>query len=356
MEAASTAAIEILFESLDPALFLPGIAGAAQGAPTHSFGPIKTFSDNTGLTLSAISDRRFMAWIAASLMPLAGRRVLEVGSGTGYLAYALAQLTGCEGSVDGCEIIEELAEASMRNPLILSTPSITMHSGDFVDVVPRLGLFDVVVATSAMSSIHPTLLSAFDASSGLISLPIEIQGGGDCYTIFRRNGAMLQSMGAMLSVSVPTTGRYSSDPAWLIPVDRVLPEFDLSRAVVLVRDSQLGHPVYGTLALRSYLQAHEPLFIAVNLMGDSESFVQQSAFGLIDQESGSCCLQRADQLILNGPQGLMLAERFIAHVLAWETDGRPSLANYKYQLPIPHQAAVSFASAILARACNWKRS
>ena len=315
-------------EALDPAPFLLGVNADAQPTGKSSQDPIGPYADRTGLTLSAISDRRFMAWIVTSLMPLTGRRVLEVGTGTGYLAYALVQLTGDKGSVDGCEIIEELFDASVRNPLIRSTPSLTLHLGDFVEVVPKLGQFDVVIATSAMSSIHPALLSACNPDGGMIALPIEIQGGGDCYTIFRREAAMLRTVDAMLSVSVPTMGSYSQEPAWLVPIDRMLPNFDKSKAVCVIRESRLGHPVYGTLALRSFLQAQEPLFAAVSLTDGDEPFVQRAAFGLVDKVTASFCLQQADQLILYGARGLALAERLASRIQDWEGEGQPSLAVF----------------------------
>jgi protein-L-isoaspartate O-methyltransferase len=346
--------IDHLFQTLDPALFLRGRAARTKRFSDLSRAPIRTYVDETGLTLSAISDRGFMAWIVASLMPLAGRRVLEVGTGTGYLAYALAQFTGETGTVAGCEIIRELFDASVRNPLICSVPRISLYLGDFVNVVPKLGLFDVVVATSAMSSIHPVLLRACNPDGGLIGLPIEIQGGGDCFTIFRREGVTIRPIAAMLSISVPTTGKYTEDPAWLTPIDRILPDIDLSRALCIKRENSLGHPVYGTLGLRSFLQAHEPLFAAVSLAGDNEPFVERAAFGIINQDSGSFCLQWADQWIVFGQCGLALAEQLTWRIQAWEADGKPSLADFRYQLSATEKG-VSFGPAILERAGNWQR-
>ncbi len=350
----ATPEIDQLFRTLDPALFLPDTTALRGNPNSPSQAPIRTYADETGLTLSAISDRRFMAWIVASLMPLAGRRVLEVGTGTGYLAYALAQFTGENGAIEGCEIIRDLFDASVRNPLICAMPRITLHAGDFVEVVPRLGQFDVVIATSAMSSIHPTLFRACNPDGGLIGLPIEIQGGGDCFTIFRREGDVVRAIDAMLSISVPTTGQYSDDPAWLTPIDRILPEGDLSGALYLTRENPLGHPVYGTLALRSFLQAHDSLFTAVSLASDDKPFIERAAFGLIDRESASFCLQRADQWILLGPRGLALAEQLTSRIRAWEADGKPSFADFRCLLPATDRG-ISFAPAVLERALGWHR-
>jgi len=344
-----------LFETLDPALFLLGAAAGAERRDENVHSPIRTYADETGLTLSAISDRRFLAWIVSSLMPLTGRRVLEIGAGTGYLAYALAQFTGEGGSVHGCEIIRDLFDASACNPLIRSTSTINLHAGDFVDVVPKLGEFDVVIATSAMSSIHPAMLCACKSDGGLIALPIEVPGGGDCFTIFRREADTVRSIEALLSVSVPTTGRYSEDPAWLIPIDRILPDFDHCDVTCVTRESRLGHPVYGTLALRSFLQAHEPLFAAVSLAGDNVPFLQRAAFGLIDEENASFCLQLADEMLLYGVRGLALAEQLTSRIRAWQADGEPSLADFRYQLPLT-SSGIAFRPSILERSIGWNRA
>jgi protein-L-isoaspartate O-methyltransferase len=344
--------IEGLFERLDPTSFVP--EGAVNSRP-GSQNPIRTYADERGLTLSAISDRQFMAWIVAALMPLTGCRVLEIGAGTGYLAYALAQLVGSKGSVKGCEIIPELFETSIRNPLIRSTSTIELHQGDFVDVVPSLGQFDVVIATSAMSSLHPALLNACHDCGGMIAFPVEIQGGGDCYTIFRRQGATLRTVAAKLSVSVPTTGSYTPDPAWFAPLGRVLPAFDLSKVIRVYSNSFLGHPVYDTLSLRSFLQAHEPLFASVSLGDDGDSFVQKVAFGLVDKQAESFCLQLFDHLVLGGPNAFALARRYTARAQEWEAQGRPSLADYRYRLELDRPSGISFEAAISDRAEEWRR-
>jgi protein-L-isoaspartate O-methyltransferase len=348
--------VENLFESLDPASFIAGTSFSLPSSDTPRHGAIRTYADETGLTLSALSDRRFLTWIVASLMPLNGRRILEIGTGTGYLAYVLAQLAGDHGCVEGCEVIHELFAASVRNPMIRSTSAINLHDGDFVDIVPELGQFDIVIATSAMSNLHPVLLGACRPDGGMIALPIEIQGGGDCYTIFRREGAALSAVDAMLSVSVPTTGSYSSEPPWAVPVQRLIPDFDLSTAVRVARQIEWGHPVYGTLALRSFLQAHEPLFAAVSLGGDDQPFVRRMAFGLVDSEARSLCLQNSDQLLLSGGRALTLADYLDSRIHQWKAGGGKSLAGFRYTLPADAGNGVSFSPAIFSRASGCRPS
>lgn len=54
---------------------------------------------------------------AEALLPFLypGARVLDVGSGSGYLTHVLASLVGAEGRVVGIDHIQELADLAKRN-------------------------------------------------------------------------------------------------------------------------------------------------------------------------------------------------------------------------------------------------
>lgn len=352
MENLNEYGIDDLFEKMDPSSFLESI-GSIQRNVDKDFKPIQTFVDEYGLTLSAISDRRLMQWIVHALMPLAGRRVLEIGSGTGFFSYAMAQLTGPRGTVEGCEIIPDLFSASMNNDLVRATPWMNIHHGDFVDVVPALGAFDAVVATSAMSYLHPAMLNACKPDGGIVAFPIELRGGGDCYTVFRRQGDQLETMDSLLSISVPTTGRYSPESAWAVPIETLHTDVDLSSAVRLSHANELGHHVYGTLRLRSFLQAHEASFTAVTIGGEASSFAQNLLFGLI--ADGSFCLQEPAHRLLGGRHALLLAEKLALRCREWEARGRESLADYSYRIAIGPDGGISFEPALLESALSWRR-
>ena len=315
--------------------------------------PIRTFKDETGLTLSAISDRDFMTWIVSRLMPLEGRRIFEIGTGSGYLAYVLAQLTGPRGLAAGCELIPQLSEAAANNPLVAAVPWLQIRHGDFTDILPGLGEFDVVIATSSMSWLHPAMLSGCRPDGGMIALPIQIRGGGDCYTIFRRNGSALETVDSVLSISVPTVGNYALAPPWAEPVRKLIPDFDMDETLEIVAPNDLGHPVYGTLGLRSFLQAFEPLYAAVEIGADQRLFAHNMAFGLV--EGGSFCLQHGDRAILGGAEGMALAERYTECRRKWTEEGRLSLADYSYRLEVDPARGHSFAPAIAAGAAWWRR-
>lgn len=66
---------------------------------------------------ATISAPHMHASAAESLLPFLrpGARVLDVGSGSGYLTHVLANLVGCEGRVVGVDHIRELVDLATSN-------------------------------------------------------------------------------------------------------------------------------------------------------------------------------------------------------------------------------------------------
>lgn len=337
--------VEQAFSSIDPAHFLNLTASEGSNALAGD-DAIPTFRRNDGLVLSAISNRSFLRDLACMIMPLEGKRVFEIGSGTGYLACVLSGLCGTTGQMQGCEIIPQLWSASRNNVLLAACGNVSLTFGDFVEVLPEKGLFDVVIGTSSFSLLHASIINACSPEGGLIVLPIEIPGGGDCMTIFQRRGSTLLVKDAMLSVSVPTTGHYSDREVWAPQVGHVLPDWHVSQKTMIGLPSGITHTIPGTLAFRSFLLFDEPLYQAVSVGAGPLSRADDMAFGLICTSTRSCCLQRGHSLILQGRRALELAERFVTRRRLWESRGRPSLATYRYSVDLTRRAHFAFVPAL----------
>ncbi|MDT8407980.1 MAG: protein-L-isoaspartate O-methyltransferase [Wenzhouxiangellaceae bacterium] len=79
-------------------------------------------------------------------------RVLEIGTGTGFLTACLARLAG---SVVSIEIIEALAEQARAN--IGKTEAIELRFGDVLQADFQPASFDAIVATSSVASVPQNL-------------------------------------------------------------------------------------------------------------------------------------------------------------------------------------------------------
>jgi protein-L-isoaspartate O-methyltransferase len=337
-----------VFSALSPSEFVPASMVATPGG-TDSEGALRTFQRADGLVLSAISNRAFLSDIIARIMPLRGKRVFEIGSGTGYLAAVLAALCGPDGMVQGCEIIPELYTLSISNLERIGATNVQLFQGDFVDILRSAEMFDAVIATSCMSQIHAAIVQSCSPAGGCILLPVEIPGGGDCFTIFQRDANRLTVVDSRLSVSVPSTGAYSSKPIWAPPVEQVLPGWETAPKTEIRSPAHTRHFIHDTLAFRSFLLLREPSFQAVNLGAGHLAFMEDMAFGLICDRTSSCCLRTAGGLILRGAKGLELASRLTMWERDWAQRSKPSLADYRYEIPIDPRQGFAFDPGFLNR-------
>jgi protein-L-isoaspartate(D-aspartate) O-methyltransferase len=64
---------------------------------------------------STNSQPSYVLWLLDQLDPRPGQRLLEIGSGSGWLAAVMAELVGKGGRVTGMEIIPELAAQSQAD-------------------------------------------------------------------------------------------------------------------------------------------------------------------------------------------------------------------------------------------------
>lgn len=107
---------------------------------------------------------------AARLAP--GIRVLEAGSGSGYLAALLAELVRPGGHVVGVEIEPVLAGRSRARLAELGYgETVTIREGDALDGAPDLGPFDRILGSFAVDGIPPTWRAQL-AFGGLVIAPV----------------------------------------------------------------------------------------------------------------------------------------------------------------------------------------
>jgi protein-L-isoaspartate(D-aspartate) O-methyltransferase len=140
-------------------LFVPA------GERTHAY-------DDAALALphgQTISQPYIVALIAVSLRLVAGNRVLDVGTGSGYQAAVLAELAGSAVSV---ERIPALAEQALRNLDAAGyAERVEVVVGDGRLGLPGQAPFDAIAVAAAASEIPPALLDQL-APLGRLVLPV----------------------------------------------------------------------------------------------------------------------------------------------------------------------------------------
>ena len=135
---------------------------------------------------ATISAPHMHASAAESLLPYlkADRecRILDIGSGSGYLTAVLANLIG-EGKVVGIEHIEPLAKMARENMAqsaegrkMLESGKVEFVVGDGRKGYPAAGPYDAIHVGAAAKELHPELVDQLKAP-GRLFIPVEDEGG-----------------------------------------------------------------------------------------------------------------------------------------------------------------------------------
>src|SRR5688500_9892990 len=112
-----------------------------------------------------ISQRDVVALMIEDIQTRSGKRVLEVGTGSGYQAAVLAQ-TGCR--VWTIEIFRALAEEARNRLKRLGYTNVTVRYGDGYAGWPEMAPFDAIVVTAAAEKVPPPLLQQLGPGGRLV--------------------------------------------------------------------------------------------------------------------------------------------------------------------------------------------
>lgn len=165
------------------------VLAAMRSVPRHEFVP----SELRGLAYAdrplpigrdqTISQPYVVARMTELVRPRPGDRVLEVGTGSGYQAAVLAEITD---SVYSIEIIGELARSARERLRRLGYDRVRVRHGDGYRGWPERAPFDAIVVTAAPEEIPPPLVDQL-ARGGRMVLPRGPEGGPQVLTLVEKD-------------------------------------------------------------------------------------------------------------------------------------------------------------------------
>ena len=159
---------------LDKEALDPRVMATLARVPRHAFIPRRYQSmayANRPLPIGhgqTISQPYIVALMTDLIKPQADQRVLEIGTGSGYQAAILAELTG---QVFSIEIIEPLGEQARERLGNMGYDNVTVRIGDGYYGWEEHAPFDAIVVTAAASHIPPPLVKQLKPG-GIMIIPV----------------------------------------------------------------------------------------------------------------------------------------------------------------------------------------
>jgi len=147
---------------------------AMKNVPRHLFVPrelIDEAYDDGPLSIGygqTISQPYIVAYMTQVCNPSKGKKVLEIGAGSGYQAAILAEIVD---TVYTIELVPELAAESARRLKSLGYKNIITKQGDGYRGWPEHGPYDIIVVTAAPDHIPQPLIDQL-AEKGRMVIPI----------------------------------------------------------------------------------------------------------------------------------------------------------------------------------------
>jgi protein-L-isoaspartate(D-aspartate) O-methyltransferase len=166
----------------------PRVLIAMGTVPRHRFVPASMASQAYGDYPLPIGEGQTISqpYIVALMTQWAqvhpGEKVLEVGTGSGYQAAVLAELTD---QVFSIEILPELARQAMARLQELGYGRVRLMCGDGYQGWPEAAPFDAILVTAAAPRV-PTALTAQLKEGGRLVIPLGPPGGAQTLMRYRK--------------------------------------------------------------------------------------------------------------------------------------------------------------------------
>jgi protein-L-isoaspartate(D-aspartate) O-methyltransferase len=205
---------KLVTNSVEPVVSDPRVIQAMLAVPRHSFVPTafldQAYEDHPlpiGLG-QTISQPSLVAMMTEMLDLQPGQRVLEIGTGSGYQAAILREMTD---QVYSIEIIPELAGIARRVLDQLGMADIHILRADGYYGWWEYAPFDAIIVTAAPDHLPAPLVVQLNPDGGRMVIPIGPPGGYQSLWLVVRDGSDIQMQQMMGVLFVPLTREKGSD-------------------------------------------------------------------------------------------------------------------------------------------------
>jgi protein-L-isoaspartate(D-aspartate) O-methyltransferase len=138
-----------------------------------------------------------------------GEKVLEIGTGSGYQAAVLAELTDQVYTIEIVEILGKRAESTLRG---LGYDRVRVRIGDGYLGWEEHAPYDAIIVTCAPDHIPPPLVDQL-ADGGRMVIPVGHQGYTQNLTLVEKRGDEVHQTAIIPVLFVPMTGERGAEEA-----------------------------------------------------------------------------------------------------------------------------------------------
>lgn len=294
---------------------------------------------------STNSEPAFVLYLLDVLDVRPGDRVLEVGSGGGWVTALLSYLVGPTGRVDGIEILDWLAMQSRINLARANVSNVTIVNADAASFKPPPDApYDRILFTAATYRLLPWVMNALQPE-GLLLLPIRNLGAGDEVFALRYREGVLVSEFACRAGFVRLSGEAATIEMDSIDLDGLSfwssiknkPVFEALLNERLIQTETWDRFFYQTYDWRSFLsKTVSDYTIFSDPQGNGNEHGAEFQFGLIDNKTQAVAICKKG--IVQGFGKPDLANRLIGSYQDWISLGRPSGPDFMLQIYAPAKA------------------
>lgn len=185
--------------------FHPDVLQAINEIPRHAFAPPQyarqayldhyLYTPETVLTTPSV-----VALMTQQLDLNPRKRVLEIGTGTGYQTAILALLSG---QVFTIERVPSLVKESAAAFTALGLTNITQKLGDGYEGWPQAAPFDAILVAAAPPTVPQSLVQQLHPEHGRMVLPVGPRGGRQRLCLIKRRGENIQTVDLGPTLFVP---------------------------------------------------------------------------------------------------------------------------------------------------------
>ncbi len=171
----------------------PGTLRAMRKVPRHLFVPKNLENDAYGdfpLPIGngqTISQPYIVAYMTEVVRATSKKKVLEIGTGSGYQAAVLAEIVD---TVFTIEIVKELADESAERLKRLGYKNVVVKSGDGYHGWIEHSPFDIIIVTAAAEEIPQPLIDQL-ADNGRLVIPVGESGSVQELILLTKKGGKI---------------------------------------------------------------------------------------------------------------------------------------------------------------------